>query len=134
MAKKILIIGGPRCGKTTYARKLSKSEGLPIVSFDDFMRDHDWSELSDRIADWLSEPGPWIKEGVQGVRGLRKWLRANPHPPDFEVHVLNDPKIPLSKGQATMHKAHATILKDVERQLKLRKYDVKYIKTEEMPA
>ena len=120
---KILIIGGPRCGKTTYAHKLSKDLGIPIQHFDDFMRDFEWSELSDKISEWLDEPGPWIKEGVQGVRGLRKWLRQNKNAVGFDVHLLNEPKVHHTKGQAAMHKAHNTILREVGIELKKRGKD-----------
>lgn len=118
---KILIIGGPRCGKTTYSKKLSKEFGIPVQHFDDFISDLSWSDLSEKISEWLNEPGPWIKEGVQGVRGLRKWLRKNKNTIGFEIHVLNNPKVNHSPGQARMHKNHGTILKDVIGELNRRK-------------
>lgn len=110
--KKILIIGGPRGGKTTHARDLSRRLGIPVQHFDSYISKYEWSEMSDEIAKWLDEPGPWIKEGVAGVRGLRKWLRKNKRTPDFEIVVMNEPKINLTTGQKRMHKNHGTILKE----------------------
>ncbi len=119
--KKILIIGGPKGGKTTHARKLSQEHGIPIEHFDYHIGKYQWSELSDKISDWLSEPGPWIMEGVAGVRGLRKWLRKNKREPDFEIIVLNKPHIKLSPGQDRMHKNHTKILNEVMDEIDRRK-------------
>ncbi len=124
---KILILGGPRTGKTTYAKKLAGELGIPVQHFDSYIRDHEWSELSERISDWLSEPGPWIREGVQGVRGLRKWLKKQKGSPGFEIHILESPKVPHSKGQAHMHKAHGTILKECLGELEQRGFRCKYV-------
>lgn len=109
---KILILGGPRGGKTTHARYLSRRLGIPVQHFDDYIKKYDWSEMSDQIAQWLDDPGPWIKEGVAGVRGLRKWLHKNKRNPDFEIIVLNEPRIKLTPGQDRMHKNHSKILKE----------------------
>lgn len=118
---KILIIGGPRTGKTTLASELGESDGLPVHHLDD-LSDREWSTQSDIIADELSHDGPWIKEGVAGVRGLRKWLERNPDKvPDFEVVHLSEPKAEQSAGQAAMHKGHQKIYSEVEREISYRR-------------
>lgn len=119
--RRILIIGGPRGGKTTHARDLSRRLGIPVQQFDTYISKYDWSEMSDEIAKWLDDPGPWIKEGVAGVRGLRKWLRKNKRSPDFEIVVLNEPKIQLSQGQKRMHKNHTKILEECMQEIESRK-------------
>lgn len=119
--KKILIIGGPKGGKTTRARQLSLTHGIPIQHFDAYISKYDWSEMSDQIAKWLDDPGPWIKEGVAGSRGLRKWLRKNKKIPDFEIIVLNEPKMKLTQGQDRMHKNHSKILKECMDEIEQRK-------------
>lgn len=122
MKRKILIIGGPRSGKTTLANKLRDSLHLPVVHFDSHIKDYEWSELSEKISEWLDDEGPWIKEGVSGVRGLRKWLRKNPEKlPDFEIHIMNEPKVEMTPGQARMHKAHSKILQECMDEIKSRK-------------
>lgn len=127
MNRKILIIGGPRCGKTTYAKKLKEDTGLPLKHFDDLIGKHSWEDMSGVIAKMLDEPGPWIMEGVGGVRGLRQWLRDHHHAPGFEIHVLDKPKIAHTKGQANMHKTHLRMLDDIKRQLGVRKKTMKYV-------
>jgi hypothetical protein len=119
--KKILIIGGPRGGKTTRAKELSRKHGIPIQHFDTYISKYEWSEMSDQIAKWLDEPGPWIKEGVAGSRGLRKWLRKNKKLPDFEIVVLNEPKIKLTQGQDRMHKNHTKIMQECLDEIEQRK-------------
>ena len=37
MDKNILIIGAPRCGKSTLAKKLNKEKKLSIISIDDII-------------------------------------------------------------------------------------------------
>jgi adenylate kinase family enzyme len=118
---KILIIGGPRTGKSTLASERSEAEGLPIHHLDD-LSDRGWSEQSDQIAEELSHDGPWIKEGVSGVRGLRKWLQRNPGKvPDFEIIHLTEPRAEQSVGQAAMQKGHNKIWGEVEREIGYRK-------------
>ena len=47
MNKNILIIGAPRCGKSSLAKKLNKEKGLSIVSIDDIVSGfHAYPELS----------------------------------------------------------------------------------------
>jgi len=119
--KRILILGGPRGGKTTHARDLSRRLGIPVQHFDNYISRHEWSELSDKIAEWLDESGPWIKEGVAGARGLRKWLRKNKRSPPFEIIVLNEPRINLTSGQKNMHKSHSRILEECLAEIESRK-------------
>ena len=119
--RRILIIGGPRCGKTTLGKDLSRKLGIPCEHFDRYISKLGWSETSDAIADDLNSPGPWIKEGVAGVRGLRKWLRRNKKVPDFEIIVLNKPHIQLSQGQKRMHENHGKILDEVMQEIEHRK-------------
>lgn len=122
MTTRILILGGPKAGKTTEARKLGERLNIKPRHFDDLKDDHEWSEVSDLVAKELDEPGPWIKEGVAGVRGLRKWLKNHPHEtPPFEIKVLRMPKEELSSGQRAMHNQHMTILRECMLEIEKRK-------------
>ena len=40
--KKILIIGGPGCGKTTLSNKLSTALNIPVYHLDSFQFDSNW--------------------------------------------------------------------------------------------
>jgi len=99
---RLLIIGRPRCGKTTLATRLGAEHGLEVTHLDKYLGEMPWSELSDWIAEQLAKDGNWIIEGCSGVRGLRKYLKANPNKPlPFEVRWLDDYKVlPTPKQHA----------------------------------
>lgn len=135
--ERVIIVGGPRRGKSTLAQKLvlgfpqcphrcgdplSKvkeplpgveylPEGIPISGDDGAAQ---W------VADnWFAKPGPWVCEGWVMARALRRWLSTNyPHaalygatePPCDRVLVLDRPAFTEElKGQASMHKAVMTV-------------------------
>lgn len=101
-APRVLILGVPRAGKTTLAGKLGFELGISPRHTDD-LKALGWHQASDRAAEWLSEPGPWIVEGVAAVRALRKWLRAPPSgEPPTRVLWLGQPRLPLSERQALL--------------------------------
>lgn len=106
---RVAVVGGPRTGKTTLAQT-RLSDGFRVRHADDLKDTHEWSAASEEVARWLGEPGPWVVEGVAVVRGLRKWLAANPEgrPADV-VAYLERPLVELSRGQAAMAKGTATI-------------------------
>ena len=65
--KKIIIIGCPGSGKTTFAEKLSKATGLPLFHLDAIWHKPDRThisrdELDERIADIFTLDG-WIIDG-----------------------------------------------------------------------
>jgi len=88
---RIVLVGAPRSGKSTFAREL-RARGIPTLCTDpkslvkDVERDVTylpeiyappsmWSEGSRHVADsWMTRPGPWVIDGVGSVRALRKLL------------------------------------------------------------
>lgn len=113
--KRIVIIGGPRTGKTTLALALADWFGVDVMHTDDLIGSLDWSAASEHVATvWMSKPGPWILEGVAAVRAIRKRvaLHQGERPCD-EVIVLETPRVELTKGQAAMAKGHARIWAEV---------------------
>ena len=70
---RIAITGGPQTGKTTLAATL----GAPVIHGDDFI-ELGWSQSSQALAHAMRTPGPWVAEGVQVPRALRKMLEARP--------------------------------------------------------
>jgi adenylate kinase family enzyme len=111
-----VIIGGPRTGKTTLARRLSER---PLHT-DDHMR-MGWSESSQYVADRLNDPTVECVEGVTAVRALRKWLKANPEgKPCDEVIHLTEPKEGRTEGQDRMAKATDTIFREIRPELERR--------------
>lgn len=125
---KIIIIGGPRSGKSTLAKKLAnkinaqryctdpKSLVKDIESNVNYLPDGiPWGDDSTHIINnWFSKEGDWIIEGVGAVRALRKWAQSKP-PCDKIIFIKESfPGINLSKGQASMHKSISTIWGDIE--------------------
>jgi hypothetical protein len=126
MLERVLIIGGPGCGKSTFAsnmgvphycgdpRSLVKRT-LPNVNY--LPEGLDWSFSSTYIAkNWFPLNGPWVIEGVSVVRALRKWAEVMPNtnPADKIIYFIN-PHLSFqrSTGQDSMEKAIATVWSDI---------------------
>lgn len=126
---RICITGGPRTGKTTLAESLElraeyafegHAQPQPMMRHTDDLIPMGWSEASQHVADeWLTQPGPWIIEGVAVPRALRKWREAHPGepPPVDRIIRLTVPHEPLTKGQAAMAKGEATVWAEIEQWL-----------------
>ncbi len=110
---RIVVAGGPRTGKTTFADAFGKMRGYAVRHTDD-LKDLDWSEASRLSAEWFHEPGPWVIEGVTCVRALRKWMAAHPDgAPCDGVVWLKTPVCGLTPGQLTMMKGCATVWREI---------------------
>lgn len=127
MNRRIVVVGGPRTGKTTYAHRLAAERSFPdgaLRHTDELVGVLEWSEASDEVARWLDEPGPWLIEGVAAVRALRKWLDAHPRTeeglPFDELHFGTIAKTDLSPGQRAMTKGHATIWAEIAPRVEVR--------------
>jgi dephospho-CoA kinase len=126
MNKRILIIGGPRTGKTTLAEKLHEETGAPIRHMDDLIATHDWSGVSEAASRWFNDPGPWIIEGASGARALRKWLAANPAGKPCDIlYLLTEPRVDLIKGQAAMAKGCETVWNEIAEDIFARGVELK---------
>lgn len=88
-SRRIVLIGGPRAGKSTIARAY-REQGIPTFCSDpaSMVKEPEdgvtylpdglaWSESSQYVADnWLSQPAPWCVEGIATARALRKVINA----------------------------------------------------------
>lgn len=126
LSGRIIIVGGPRCGKSTIARAYAR-RGIPVFCGDPahLVKDPEdgitylpegltWSDGSAFVAqEWFTLPGPWVCEGQIMARALRKWLRT-PTPADHIV-LLRDhhPKARPTPGQRAMHKAVMTVWREI---------------------
>ncbi len=106
MNRKVLILGGPKTGKSTRAQGM----GTPVLNTD-HLRDRGWGEDSAEVAQWMNKPGSWVIEGTAVVRGLRKWMTQNPDArlDGVEIVALNRPYGMRSEGQERMAKGCDTI-------------------------
>lgn len=93
--QRIAIVGGPRVGKTTLAKRVSDRK---VVSTDDFAR-QPWSSVPALIQDAVALASSFVVEGVQAARFLRKGGQVD------AVIRLDRPKVPRTKGQETMAKS-----------------------------
>lgn len=124
MARRIIIVGGPRVGKSTLSKKLIDEWGISTLhTSQDLERlfpanqsaGENWSKSSAYASKWFDEEGDWICEGVQMARGLRKWLIANPGKPlDADIVLLRQPMVPQRDGQKTMMKGVETVFREIE--------------------
>lgn len=120
---RIIIAGGPQCGKTTKAESLSKSYGIRNVRHTDDLMHKDWSLVSGEISYWFDEPGPWIIEGVAAIRALRKWLKRaalksnNNSTVCDKFYWMDIPYHTLKPGQSSMLTGCQTIHTEIEQNL-----------------
>jgi hypothetical protein len=121
MSCRVVIAGGPRTGKTTLASTIAAEHGLSPLSTDDLMGRFEWSALSEHVAERMSEPGPWLWEGVRAVHAMRKWLASHPQgaPADF-VLWLSVPKVERTPGQVTMGKGVTKVWQEIAAELRRR--------------
>lgn len=116
MAERIIVLGGPHCGKTTYALKLARERGLSAPRHtDDLIGKHDWSGCSAEVARWFDLPGPWLIEGVACARALRKWLASHPRGKPCDVIVPMHKVVTQQTGpQAAMHSGCLKVWNEVQ--------------------
>lgn len=127
---RIVIVGGPRRGKSTLARTF----GIPIFCGDPRSKVKDPEDGvtylpeglpyagDDGAAAWinanifLGKPGPWVFEGHVAARALRRMLSGvgNAFGPKDKIIVLAGPaRCESSKGQETMHKGTMTVWEEI---------------------
>lgn len=125
---RIVVIGGPRTGKTTYATKLAKQLGVHLgstgkrteqeeglVSTDNYMKRANWKTLPDVVIKDLKDRDSWVLEGTQAARVLRRWLKESPAEVKVDkVLVFNRAWVPRNPGQEAMAKGVRTVLRDLQ--------------------
>lgn len=122
MSPRLWIAGGPRTGKSTLAKLLGYKLGIDPQHTDDLINGFGWSEASLEVSRWMSDGGPYILEGVSIPRAARKWLAAHPgdERPCEVAFWLDDPWVPLSRGQKTMAAGCLTVWREVLPELERR--------------
>lgn len=130
---RVVIVGGPRTGKSWLARELATESGAPRFCGDPkslvkepfggvtylpeglAMEDESTRYVAEN---WFSLPAPWICEGWIMARSLRKWMSLmqnieenrpglvmQDYPCDRVIVFLKQrPELDLLPGQVSMHK------------------------------
>jgi hypothetical protein len=131
-SERIVIVGGPRCGKSWLANELSPkiaddgSLVAPIYCGDPLSTVKDPCMYVNYLPNglpyagddgaaawvaehWLSMRGPWILEGHVMARALRRWMHASDAVEEYpcdRIIVFEDQRhdCDLKRGQVAMHK------------------------------
>lgn len=139
MFDRIVIVSGPRAGKSWLAREIHRETGAPVFCGDprSMVKDVEpgvtylpeglgmGSDSSQWIVDnWLTMPGPWILEGHVMARVLRKWMSvvdestvdpSAPFPCDKVIVFKNQRHdCDLKRGQVAMHKSVMTVWSEID--------------------
>lgn len=124
----LVILGGPRTGKTYLSNKISNQLNPRQILHTDKLMHLPWSEASEAASYWFDTPGEWIIEGVMAVRALRKWLERNKgKKPDWEIVFLTKLKSPYSaRGQESMAKGVKTVFDEIYPELQSRGFKILY--------
>jgi len=119
--RRIVLVGGPRSGKSTLAVRLSERYGLPARHADALVGTLDWSEHSLEVSRWLEEFGDFVIEGCSTARALRKWLERYPGAELGSTVVwLPDAIQRRSPSQEAMAKGVATVWAQIAPELAAR--------------
>jgi hypothetical protein len=95
---RIVIVGGPRCGKSKLAERLER-----VIWHTDDMIMGSLNDSGVAIAQWFERPGPWVIEGVTATTALEYWFACNGYRPPCDcVLALWKPVIPLNRVQQNM--------------------------------
>lgn len=143
---RVVVIGGPRTGKTTYATKLAKQLGAHLastgkrtqqpeglVSTDNWMHKSNWAELPDHVITDLKKRDSFVLEGTQAARVLRRWLTRDPETVKVDkVLVFGRPWVARTPGQESMAKAVRTIFRDLQPLLQKAGIEIEHMTPPEM--
>lgn len=138
---RIVVIGAPRTGKTTYATRLARELGVHLastgkhteqpdglvsvknygkVSTDDYVSRYSYPELPARVIADLRKMDNFVLEGTQAARVLRRWLREAPDEPklDKTLVFMGRPWVKRSPKQEATAKGVRTTWRELEQMLK----------------
>jgi len=105
MPKKIAIVGRPKVGKTTLAKKMAKELDLNLIHTDDIIGDVSFIDADKHMIEKVRDQESYIVEGVQVSRMLRRGEKEGSWKPDKLIIVDATHKVkPKHKGLASLCK------------------------------
>lgn len=116
---RVVIVGGPKTGKTTLAKKM----GGRVRHTDDVMH-LGWSNGSQQVSRWFEDKEPCVIEGVAGPRALRKFMSRSDAKPCDKVIVLEQVHRLRTVGQKSMAKGVHTVLDEIRPELERRGVEI----------
>ena len=123
---RICIAGGPQVGKTTLARELGMSLGVPLRHCDDLLLGLHWHTQSDIVREWVEADSPFVIEGVPVIRALRKWLRSHPEgKPCDTLYWRFAARQTRPEGQERLAKGCLSVFTEIEPELRRRGVEIR---------
>jgi hypothetical protein len=102
---RVVIAGGPRCGKTTLAEDIEKRNDRRVF-YDTEFRRFDWPAVPHAMIGATAHLDRFCLESVNVGRALRKGLKVD------AVIYLHKPHVPRTSRQIAMAKGVHTIFND----------------------
>lgn len=143
---RIIIVSGPRRGKSSLARQFREQQGMPTFCGDPRSKVKDPEDGVTYLPEglpyagddggaahvsqlWFVRTGPWVMEGHVMARALRRWLPQlrgghggrgiiPPLPCDRIIVLAGPPRCESTKGQETMHKGVMTVWEEIAHNFK----------------
>jgi len=116
---RIFICGGPRSGKSTFAKRLGEETGLQVISTDRYIG-VSWENVPLVAVKALTHAPDWILEGIQAARVLRFWLNTQPDAQVTQVYWFNRAIVNRTARQEATAKGVATVFASVRGELSKR--------------
>ena len=143
---RIVVLGGPRTGKTTYATRLARELGVHLastgkrteapeglVSTDNYLDSGSYDDLPDRVIADLRGRESFVLEGTQAARVLRRWLRTTPDEVKLDkVLAFGRPWVRRTPKQEATAKGVRTTLRDLEPMLRQAGVEVEHMTPPEL--
>lgn len=105
---RIIVVGSPRAGKTTWALDFKEQNpSFDLIRGDDYISPQNWSSASEVVSLMLlGRAGPWVAEGTVMTRAMDKLLAQRPDvKPCDKIVWFHGSRELLKPGQSAMGEA-----------------------------